>query len=408
MTNQNILILLHSTLSMGEHIKPFTNSEMSKIIEKLEEKNLELKDLSGLDKNEIYAVFFDNSESDDKKQSFINRLSNNMSRQGSIVFDLMEIKKWGIEMITVYDDKYPKVFKSKLGNKAPHLLYYCGNIDLIDQKQFIGFSGSRLKNVSGDDESITRSWSKKFVENEFGVVSGGASGIDSFAVQEAIRNNGYFIEFLSDSMIKRLKIVEIAKALQNGKGLILSETNPYASFNVGMAMSRNKYIYLLSNKLIIIRAEYTLKGKVKSGGTWNGAIENLKNNYTDAFVIENSTCDGNNELIELGYIPITLPDNSYEVMFNQAYKKNNHTNSIQEISEIEKEMVKILKQQDFIENIKLTNKQLENRDSILKAISKVNTTFSELKIDKNIYKKIYDYCYDKSIKKEFIQLTLFD
>ena len=40
MTNRDALILLNSTLSVGESHKPFTNTEVVKIIDKLKEKNL--------------------------------------------------------------------------------------------------------------------------------------------------------------------------------------------------------------------------------------------------------------------------------------------------------------------------------------------------------------------------------
>lgn len=407
MTNRDALILLNSTLSVGESHKPFTNTEVVKIIDKLKEKKLELKDVYGLDFDDLYKSFFDNMPSDEKNNLFIERLLRLLSREGSIAFDMMEIKKWGIDILTIFDDKYPEIFKKYLGKRAPVLLYYCGNLDLL-KNDFIGFSGSRLKNLSKEDEEVTRLWAKHVVNNHYGIVSGGATGVDTFAVQEAIFNHSEFIEFLSDSMIKRLKIVQISRAIQQGKGLLLSETNPYTPFNAGMAMARNKYIYLLAKKVIVIRADYTVKAKVKTGGTWNGAIENLKSNYPRTYVIENKKSKGNTELIELGAIPIQLPSDELSSQVILGKLEIQPTKIDKEKTNLDQKMIEILKRPHTINQVNLTDKQMEKIKAIMDAISKVQTSFTEFVIDKKIYDKFYKYCYEVASGKAIQQPTLFD
>jgi predicted Rossmann fold nucleotide-binding protein DprA/Smf involved in DNA uptake len=407
MTNRNVLILLNSKLSVGENHKPFSSLEIMKIIDKLNQKNHTLKDIYGLDKDQMYTLFFDTTPRNELNILFIERLFNLISREGSMAFDLMEIKKWGIDILTIFDENYPKVFMNYLGNKAPVLLYYSGNLNLLSQN-FIGFSGSRLNNLDIEDEIITRSWSNVVIKNGFGIVSGGASGVDSFAVQEAIKSKMSFIEFLSDSMIKRLKISQISKSLQEGNGLLLSESIPMAPFNAGMAMSRNKYIYLLAKKVIVIRAEYTIKNKIKTGGTWNGAIENLNSSYPKLFVIENTKAKGNIELIELGGIPIEISadessvrkiihDETSIIDFEQHGLSEEYLN----------QMIKELKNPQTIQEVNLTKRQLEDLDEIKLAISKVDVSFKELQLNKKLVDKLYKFCFEK-VKMNNEKPSLFD
>jgi predicted Rossmann fold nucleotide-binding protein DprA/Smf involved in DNA uptake len=81
-----------------------------------------------------------------------------------------------------------------------------------------------------------------------------------------------------------------------GRGLVLvSPFNPEAGFDVGNAMARNKYIYCLSDAGIVVS---TSKEK---GGTWNGAIENLKYGWVPLWVKKHADPDsGNAALIQRG------------------------------------------------------------------------------------------------------------
>jgi predicted Rossmann fold nucleotide-binding protein DprA/Smf involved in DNA uptake len=406
MTNRDILILLNSQLSKGITHKPFINSEIAKIISKLNQHQLELKDLNDMDYDTSIRIFFDGKIPGEKGLEFIERYKKLIERQGSMAFDLMEIKKWGIHILTIFDTEYPEIFKLKLGSKAPVLLYYLGDLKLI-HNQFIGFSGSRLKKTDKYDETLTIQWANLVIENKFGIVSGGASGIDTFATKEAIQKQAPFIEFLSDSMIKRIQIPHISKAIRNGRGLLLSEVKPDAPFNAGNAMARNKYIYLLSKKVIVIRADYTIKNKIKTGGTWNGAIENLKSNYKNVYVVNESKAKGNKELIEQGAIPILTPSDphSIEVILNESLPIKNDSQINQGIEE---KMVSILKNPNTLNNITLTEKELEQISLIKDAISAVKDNFNELILpNKRLYEKFYRYCFEVAVGQRGEQLTIF-
>lgn len=424
MTNRDTIILLCSTLCVGENHFPFTNSQISKVIKRLIEKGYEIKDIASMNKQELEEMFFDSKIMGEKENLFINRVHSLLERKGSIAFDIMELKDKGINLLTIYDQEYPKVFHEQLGNKAPSILYYIGNLDLLNKK-YIGFSGSRVKKTCIDDEKITTEWVKAANKEGYGTITGGASGIDTFATQESIRNNSPFIEFVSDSLSNRAKIVKIAKSLQEGKALLLSETHPYASFNVGMAMARNKYIYLLAHRTIIIKAQYSIKNKKKTGGTWNGAIENLKSNYTNLCVIDNKKVNGNKELIEMGCPAITTPNEieSFNKVFGSVYEKANNKsikkivqNNAKILSKEEQEknqkLISILKSETILNEIKFTVKEKEKLPKIKLAISKLTNTIDELdtgnKATNNKIIKFVKQKYNNDLKPKITQISIFD
>jgi predicted Rossmann fold nucleotide-binding protein DprA/Smf involved in DNA uptake len=80
--------------------------------------------------------------------------------------------------------------------------------------------------------------------------------------------------------------------------LLLSVVKPDAGFNVGIAMMRNRYIYAQSSGTVVIRSEYN------KGGTWAGAIENLKYGWCKELCWDKKAYQGNKALIEKGAIPI--------------------------------------------------------------------------------------------------------
>lgn len=94
------------------------------------------------------------------------------------------------------------------------------------------------------------------------------------------------IEYLADSMLKKMNKSAIIKAIRESRMLLLSVTKPDAPFNVGVAMMRNRYIYAQSSGTVVIRSEYN------KGGTWAGAIENLKYGLCKEFCRDKKNISG--------------------------------------------------------------------------------------------------------------------
>ena len=65
-------------------------------------------------------------------------------------------------------------------------------------------------------------------------------------------------------------------------------------------MNRNKFIYASAYGAFVISSD------IEKGGTWNGAIENIKNKWTKLFVWSGCKKQGNKELINKGGIPYNI------------------------------------------------------------------------------------------------------
>jgi predicted Rossmann fold nucleotide-binding protein DprA/Smf involved in DNA uptake len=205
MTNRDALILLCSQLSVGQQHQPFSNVKISQLITKLTSLGLELKDLSNQSIEDLKVLFYPNRSVDEKGLEILSQIITLLSREGSMAFAFMELKKWGIEVLTKFDKDYPQSFIQELGHSAPALFYYAGNKQLLKEK-YIGFTGSRIKNTNTEDEAITQAWAHESVHQGYGIGSGGASGIDYFSTQDAIKFKKQFIESLKLSYINGFSV----------------------------------------------------------------------------------------------------------------------------------------------------------------------------------------------------------
>ncbi len=218
-----------------------------------------------------------------------------MQRSGSIAFGKEKLEQLGVKIVTIKDDGFPQRIREKLGKFCPPLLYTCGNLNILQQK-FVGYAGSRF--IDKEDIEWTENRLKKNLYDGFGVVTGGAKGIDSVAIQYALKHDAPTVVFLADNFKEKLRDSFIQKNIWDGKLLIFSHISPLApktrnSF-IAAAMERNKFIYALSNGTAVVRSD------LNKGGTWSGAIEALKHGWAQVFVWNNIKYPGNQKLIEMG------------------------------------------------------------------------------------------------------------
>ena len=217
-----------------------------------------------------------------------------IGRSASLFFEISKYENVGISIVTRADEEYPKRIKQKLGDSCPPFLYYTGDLSLLN-KRGVGFVGSRT--MENEDIDFETKMVEEAVRERYAIISGGARGADSISEKVALENGGRMIEFLADSMIKKMRDSDIVKAIQNGRLLLLSVVNPEAGFSVGSAMERNKFIYAQSKIVIAIKS-------IKQGGTWSGVLDNLKHNYCPVLCWNNEKYKDNIEMIKRGAIAI--------------------------------------------------------------------------------------------------------
>jgi predicted Rossmann fold nucleotide-binding protein DprA/Smf involved in DNA uptake len=303
------IMLLCSNLALNykiDKVKPFTAIEWSKFAKLLLNSSIKRP-----------ANLFNLSKKDLKEQLFINdnecdRIMALLSKAGQLGFEINNLNNLGINIITRAEKEFPKVLKEKLKDKCPPVIYYCGDISILNNK-LVGVVGSREIDTYGLE--FTKKIAHKIVKEGYSLVSGGARGADSVSQEEVLLNGGKVAAFIADSMIAKIKKKEIREAIMSNNLLLMSAINPKSGFTVYSAMDRNKYIYCLSDITVVVSSDYN------KGGTWAGATENLKSNWVPMVVrYEDNIPKGNNELIKLG--GIKLEESNFELPFKE-YKIEN-------------------------------------------------------------------------------------
>lgn len=308
--DSNAIVTLCSHVCVGEGVRPLEPREYSDLTQLLHLVGKTPKDLFGFSAEDFRTILGFDTE---RTQRFMRLLD----RNASLSFELGQYQNMGIEVITRADAGYPKKLKKKLVNQCPPLFYYAGDLSLLDRK-LIGYVGART--ITQEDLDFTVQAVRKTTGLGYGVVSGGAKGIDTVSGTEALLRGGVSVEYLSDSMLRKLKNRDVIKNIQQGKLLLLSVSKPDTGFNVGMAMMRNRYIYAQSVGTVIIRSD------LNKGGTWTGANDNLKNNWCTTLCWDHPY-PGNQALIENGAIPIDenwdggLPDEMSKEMTSETYEQ---------------------------------------------------------------------------------------
>ncbi len=106
---------------------------------------------------------------------------------------LERLRFYDIKSITFFDDDYPLPLKRI--NDSPLVIYYKGVLKLDKLAAVVG-----SRNVSKYGKKITYQVVDWLNELNFGVVSGLALGIDTYAHERAVENNQYTIAVLPNSL----------------------------------------------------------------------------------------------------------------------------------------------------------------------------------------------------------------
>lgn len=203
-----------------------------------------------------------------------------------------------IDFVIYKKENYPK----KLINipNPPFVLFYKGNISVINDMKGIAIIGSR--NCTAYGSEAAKFIVKDLVKSSINIISGGARGIDSFAHRSAIQSGGVTTVVLGCGIDRcypsenKWLFEEVKK-----KGIVLSEflpgTLPYA-FNFPM---RNRLISGLSDGLVVVEA-------AEKSGT-NSTVECALEQGRDVFAVPGSIFSslsrGCTRIIMDGGIPFT-------------------------------------------------------------------------------------------------------
>lgn len=215
-----------------------------------------------------------------------------LGRAGALGLALEKWQRAGLWVMTRPEADYPSRLKKRLKFDAPPLLFGCGNRDLLD-KGGVAIIGSR--DATEADLAYTTQLGGGIAGQGYSVVSGGARGVDEAAMLGALDKEGTVIGILSDSLLRAATSAKYRKGLMASNLVLVSPFNPEAGFDVGNAMARNKYIYCLADAAVVVA---TSKDK---GGTWTGALEDIKQDWVPLWVKPHADShSGNAALVDRG------------------------------------------------------------------------------------------------------------
>lgn len=236
------------------------------------------------------------------------RLAALLDRAGAVGFALQQLAEQGIWIVTRADENYPQRLKEKLGAHAPVVLFGAGTLSLVERKG-VAIVGSRA--VSEDDAAgkFTERIAELCGRDKLNVVSGGAKGVDIISMRTVLQRDGKAIGVMSDSLAKKILESEARQYILEERLLLLSPFHPGTGFQVANAMSRNKVIYAMADYAVVVSSD------LETGGTWAGAIENLRQKYVPLFVRSGDDVpEGNRKLLEKGGLPLDLNDNELSTL----------------------------------------------------------------------------------------------
>jgi DNA processing protein len=226
------------------------------------------------------------------------RLRRLLDRGGQLAIELERLASLGIWVLTRVDDLYPKRLKQKLSSKAPSVLYGAGDQGLLAHEG-LAVVGSR--NVDEAGAKFAEELGRRCAKARLTVISGAAKGVDRQSMTGALEAGGTAVGVLADSLERAVMTRETRRRVMDGQLTLVTPYHPRARFTVGTAMQRNKIIYGLARYALVVASASA------NGGTWAGAVENLKAGWVPLFVrVGSGVPVGNIELLLRG--ALEFPD----------------------------------------------------------------------------------------------------
>ncbi len=239
-----------------------------------------------MDKDQLVAMGF--------SQELSSQIFSLISRESMVDSLLESYASQGIFPLTRISPDYPQSIIRKLGDAAPMVLFYSGDISLLRNKA-VALVGSRNLSIAGAE--FARAVGQAAARAGVTVISGGAEGADSIVQRAAIAAGGTVVCFRPESLVENVK--KLSSHIKEGKLLVISERGAECPFSTAGAVSRNRLIHSSCDHVFV--AGCTLN----SGGTWTGTMANLKKGYSRVHVFNDGSA-GCNALIHQGAEPVDI------------------------------------------------------------------------------------------------------
>ena len=282
-----ILLLCGRFDSNADEFKPLSTPEYNKLVRWLDDQGLRPSSLiDGL-------LDCDHLEQTGLAQTRLERL---LARGAALA---VAVEKWhshSLWVISRADPDYPQRYLDHLKSKAPPILFGIGDRGLL-QEGGLAVVGSRDVDEAGI--GFAKAIASRAATENITIISGGARGVDQTAMIAALTGGGAAVGVLANNLNREAVNSQYRDAIVDRRLVLVSPYTPTAGFTVGQAMGRNKLIYALADWALVVDSS------VESGGTWAGAVENLRKFKVPLFVRDGEDVpEGNQRLLQEGGIPL--------------------------------------------------------------------------------------------------------
>jgi len=283
-TSPTLTTLALTTRMVPSEIKPLSSREFWPLL-----RRVALSQLAGMNATDVAReASIPIAESE--------RLLGLLDRSTAVALAMERLEQAGVWTATPDDEAYPRRLIDRLGDSAPPVLHGVGDPSAM-HADAIGIVGSR--NVSPEGAHVARRAAELAVSAGLVVVSGAARGVDQQAMAAAFEVRGTVLGVLADALMRTIRQPEMRAAVHDGLVALVTPYAPETGFSAANAMGRNKLIYALARKTLVVSTD---EGR---GGTWAGATEAIRARNGDVVVwCGAGKGPGNVALVSLGAAPI--------------------------------------------------------------------------------------------------------
>lgn len=303
-TNNEIATYLFCAQLSQTKTIPLTILEWNAVVKSLGEHKMQPEALLTMMSSELLNVL---TQATSAQKSKILKKIEARQKLGISMLELEEIVRQGYGIM--FRSHMPPRLKKLTQKFVPAFFYYAGDPSILSHRA-LGVVGAR--NANSEELARTAIIAKEAVSHGVVIISGGARGVDTTAVDVALQNGGKAVVFPADGLAKWIKKSAIRQYIMNGQLLLMSTQRLDAPFSPSFAMQRNKFIHAPSDAVLVSSSKIS---GTKLSGTWEGVLENIKLQWSPLYVIGNS--EGVERLMAEGYAK-PFPS------FSDIYKKSVH------------------------------------------------------------------------------------
>ena len=208
-----------------------------------------------------------------------------LAREEPLERYLRAAERNGIVPITRLSARYPARLRQTLGQRCPAVLFAKGDLALLSAR-CISVVGSRELTERG--RAFAEAAGRLIARSGYTLCSGGAMGADRAAQEACLNAGGSAVLFPAGRLLD---------CPAQARVLYLADQGYDLPFSAQRALTRNHFIHAMGEKTLVAQC------RAGTGGTWDGATENLRRGWSPLFVSDDGS-EGAQALIARGAVPV--------------------------------------------------------------------------------------------------------